>query len=261
MITKSDRIFLNAYLDRTQKAYLSFMGLNEMPAIVRNPVEITLQGANAKGYGTWASVFYDVGTDKFRLDVWKDIYKPQLHADYILFHEYTHAVDIERLAKKDTVRYASIKGYIEYHAAQVELMKQIGAKNIQDNLLFSMNDVVKGVANDKPVVDVLRTGKKAATDLILRPGFPTNIEMLATTMGMVFNHLGRVSICKMFAADYDKYQSELENYDSEEAFFGADAWKLIKALMQGFMLDDEIEMEMKVHFGILMTVSKRYGLA
>ena len=83
---------------------------------------------------------------------------------------------------------------------------------------------------------------------------------MITTIGMIFNHLGRVSICKMYASDFEQYADELEDYSVEESLFGSDAWKLISALMKGFMNDQAIDMEMKCHLGIMATVMKKYGI-
>ena len=153
-----------------------------------------------------------------------------------------------------------MKGYIEYHAAQVELIKQLGASTIQDELSFSMNGVIKCISGSKSVIDVLRIGKKSETDLIQRGDFPTDLEMLVTTMGMVFNHLGRASVCKMYASDYEQYSGELEDYTVEESLFGSDAWKIIVSLMKGFMNDQAIDMEMKCHLEIMVTLMKKYGI-
>ncbi|MBR0456960.1 MAG: hypothetical protein IJJ01_09855 [Firmicutes bacterium] len=259
-ITAREKFALNAYLNRTQKEYMEFMGLDSFPAVERKPVVLTMEEANAKGYGVWAQVLYNVETDKYSLLAWKDLYIPELHADYILFHEYTHVADIEKLAKKDKSKYTKIRGYMEYHASQVELMKQLGATHFSDKISFSMNDVVYGVANDRPVIDVLRNGKKTATDLIQRVDFPTNVEMLATTISLIFNHLGRISICKLYATDYFLYQNELEEFGVEEVFFGKDAWLLIRAIMQGIMSESAIEMEAGIHVGILCRLFERYGL-
>ena len=84
--------------------------------------------------------------------------------------------------------------------------------------------------------------------------------MLITTTGMIFNHLGRVSICKTYASGYEQYIGELEDYTVEELLFGSNAWKLISALMKGFMTDSAIDMEMECHLGIMAMLMKKYGI-
>lgn len=236
------------------------MGVDTLPEMEIRPIELSVEEANAKGYGAWATVFYDPSSDTYQMDVWKDIYPPQMHADYVLFHEFTHALDIEQLAKRDKMKYAKIRGYMEYHASQVELMKQLGARTFTDHISFSMDDIVKGITADKSVAEILRVGKKTATDLIQRIDFPTDLDMLLTTMSIIFNHLGRLSICQQYAKDYEKYESELTDFQIEESMFGSDAWKLISALMKGFMSEDAIRMEMDCHFGIVVSIMKKYGL-
>lgn len=260
MITAKVKFAINAYFNRTKKDYCSFLGIDALPKMNINPIELSLATANSRGYGSWAEVLYDYQSDKYTFNVWKDIYKPQLHADYVMYHEYTHAYDIDRLAKADKNKYAGIKGYIEYHAAQIELMKQLGAEHYTDQISFSMNDVVKGIANDKPVIDVLRTGKNSATEVIVRKDFPVDVAALVVTTGMIFNHLGRISICQRYAKDYKQYQAELEDFSIEEELFGADSWKIIRGIYHDEMSQDAIELAMKFHMMFVTPLFKKYGM-
>ncbi len=260
MITAQERMSVNAFINRTQKEFLSFMEIDCLPEMTRAPFEIDAVQLLTQGLASWAQVFYDPVADKYTLKVLKNLYVPVMHADYLMFHEYTHAYDIERLAKKDKMKYASIKGYMEYHASQVELLKQVGANKYSSPISFSMTDVVKSPGEDRTVYETMLARKKDATDAIMRAGFPGNIEILAMTVGIIFNHLGRVSVCKRYAKDYDVYKTELEDYNVEEQFFGADAWKLITGLYHDEMAPDIINIAMMCHLGILKSVTQKYGL-
>jgi hypothetical protein len=111
------------YVTRNLESYKKFMGIEEMPDFKIDIMEITLEKAKQKGYGVPTSHFYNVGTDKHILKDWKDIYKSSLQADYILFHEFTHMYDKFTYSAKDKSLYASNRGFTEYHASQVELLK------------------------------------------------------------------------------------------------------------------------------------------
>lgn len=260
MITAKEKMALNFYITRIRKEYSEFTGISQLPKMNIVPIEISLNNANQRGYGSFAEVTYDPHKDEYQLRAWKDIYKPQLHADYLLFHEFTHVADIEKYAKADKVKYASIKGYIEYHAAQIELMKQLGAVRYDEELSFSMEDVIKGIADDMPVIDVLRVGKASAEGVINRDDFPIDVEALVVTIGMVFNHLGRISICQRYAADYVNYRDELEDFSIEERLFGTDSWKIIRGIYHDEMSTDAIELAISLHMEIILSLIKKYGL-
>ena len=261
MISAQEEMAIIFFINRMQREYLSFMGIESLPVMRIEPFEIDMVRVCTQGIGSWAQVVYDCSSDKFTLKVWKDLYKPMLHADYLMFHEFTHAYDINRLAKGDKIKYVSIKGYIEYHASQVELLKQLNAPGYTTPPTFSMTDVIKSPGNDKTVFESLLIGKKSATDAIIKQDFPSGIDILSTVVGMIFNHLGRVSVCERYAKDYEDYKAQLEDYSIEESFFGANSWKILAGIYHGEMSQVAIDLAMKVHLGILGMLTKKYGLA
>lgn len=48
--------------------------------------------------------------------MWEDLWKPQLHGDYVIFHELTHLLDTENLVNGDKKKNAMVRGFLEYHA-------------------------------------------------------------------------------------------------------------------------------------------------
>lgn len=260
MISAKEKISNTVYINRMKQEYLVFMGIDTLPDINCKLFEIDGKKVNAQGIGSTATVYYDYEKKQYILRMWKDLYMPVLHADYLVFHELTHAYDIERLAKDDRTKHAQIKGYIEYHAAQVELMKQLGANGFSEHISFSMAEMLKSIGNDKTVFEMLMVNKKAATDMINKPGFPLDIEQLATVMGMIFNHLGRLSICKRYANDYNQYKDQLEEFSTEEKFFGSVYWKMITNIYHDEMSQDAIDVAMSIHNDILTTVTRKYDL-
>ncbi len=258
MISVAEKMSINAYINKTRDDYLSFMGISAIPDIKRTPIETDPYNLSTS-LGSWARVDYDCTKDIYTLSILKFLYNPVCHADYLLFHEYTHVYDIDRLAKKDPEKYVAIKGYIEYHAAQVELMKQLGAKKYTDAISFSMNDIVKGPTDDRTVFESLLFNKKIAIDSILRSGFPINISELSMVMGMVFNHLGRVSVCKRNASDYERFRAYLEDFSVEEQFFGSDDWNIIMGIYHDEMSEEAIDLAMVLHPSILGRLAKKYG--
>lgn len=258
MITKLEKQLVNMYVARNLELYKKFMGIDEMPDFNIVPMEIKLEEAEQKGYGVPASHFYDVGTGKHKLNVWKDIYKSILHADYILFHEFTHMYDTVAYSK-DKKLYAANRGFTEYHAAQVELLKLLGAESIEDKISFSLTQPIEIISGRKTVYEYITNSHVAAIELISRSNFPDSIESLATGLGMIFNHLGRISICQMYANDYDKYMDEIENMTVEESYIG-DNFSEIKSIMKGFLGKTDIRNIGEIYFSTIFELIQKCGV-
>lgn len=259
MITKLEEQLVNMYVARNLESYKKFMGIEEMPDFNIVPMEIKLEEAEQKGYGVPASHFYDVGTDKHILKVWKDIYKNILHADYILFHEFTHMYDTVAYSAKDKMLYAANRGFTEYHAAQVELLKLLGAESIEDKISFSLTQPIEIISGRTTVFEYITNSHAAVIELISRSNFPDSIPSLSTGLGMIFNHLGRISICQMYANDYDKYMDEIENMTVEESYIG-DKFSEIKLIMKGFLGKTDIRNIGKIYFSTIIELTQKGNL-
>lgn len=73
---------------------------------------------------------------------------------------------------------------------------------------------------------------------------------------MIFNHLGRISICQMYGNDYEQYMDEIENMTIEESFIG-DNFSKIKSKMKGFLRNTDILNIGKIYLPTIIELSKK----
>ena len=64
------------------------------------------------GFGALAQAIYNPKTDIHTLRICVNLELMK----YVVFHEFTHILDAEMYAKRDSLRYAYLSGYTEYHA-------------------------------------------------------------------------------------------------------------------------------------------------
>lgn len=176
------------------------MGMDSMPSYQIVPKDVSLQLAINQGFESPAAVSYDLSSGTHILKIWSTV--PMLYADYLVFHEFTHILDAETYSKRDKLKHMANRGYTEYHAAQIDFMKLLGVKSINEPFSFSMRKSLKTYGGTKTAAEFLMEPHIHATELINRQDFPANLETLATTFGVIFNYYGRRSICKMYAIDY-----------------------------------------------------------
>ena len=153
-----------------------------------------------------------------------------MNAEYLIFHELTHIWDAEVFSQRDKLKHMSNKGYTEYHAAQIDFMKLLKAKNIAEPFAFSMKQTVETFSGTKTAKEFVDMPRNLATELINRTDFPASIETFATTMGAIFNYYGRQSICKMYATDYIAD----EDMSTITGFIGENNIKALDDLMHGW---------------------------
>ena len=227
---------LDRYIKSCVKDYLIFTGESIFPDFDIKTKSISLDKSKKQGYDSWASTFYDVSIGKHTLEVWENIYLPQLRADYLVFHELTHIADAEKYSKMDKLKYMSNRGYTEYHAAQIDFMKLLGIKKIGDDLSFSMAQKFETIEGEKTALQFALDPHNLAVSLIERDDFPANIETLAITFGVVFNYYGRRAICKMYSKDF---KDEIDN-SAIEKLLVADTVKVLDFFMQGWIEPEKV---------------------
>ena len=210
--------------------YKRFVGLNDFPSFEVKSKEMTLEKSKRQGFDAPAAAYYDVPTGKHTLEIWSRLYLPQMNADYLIFHEFTHIWDAEVYSQRDKYKHMSNKGYTEYHAAQIDFMKLSGAKNVAEAFSFKMNQSLRTIGGLITAQEFVDMPRKHATKLISRKDFPRNIETLATTMGLIFNYYGRRSICKMYAIDYN----DCADMDIIAGFIGQETIKALNDYMLGW---------------------------
>lgn len=103
------------YVNKRKNDYKHFMGVSSLPSFELISKHISLSDANASGCGALATHRFDFQSQSHSIEVWEDLWKPQLHGDYVIFHELTHLLDTENLVNEDKKKNAMVRGFLEYH--------------------------------------------------------------------------------------------------------------------------------------------------
>lgn len=237
--------------------YKKFMCIEEFPKFTVKSKEITLEKSKSQGFDALAAVFYDIPSGSHTLEIWSKLSLPQMNAEYLVFHEFTHILDAETYSLKDKIKHMSNKGYTEYHAAQIDFMKLLGAKNITDSFSFSMGKKIETFGETKSTKEFVEMPLKLATELINRTDFPANIETLATAMGTIFNYYGRRSICKMYAVDY----TDSADMSAVVSFLGEDTVKALDSYMLGWFDANKVSLIDELYKRMVLTFASKYHLS
>ena len=173
-----------------------------------------------------------------------------------MFHELTHIYDDDVCVGNDKRRYLGNHAYEEYHASQIELMKLLRVKNLDDMIMFSMQDKIDTVTGTKSINEYLEETHKHSIELICRIDFSVDIDMLKSTLGIIFNYYGRRSICKMYASDY---MDSLDNA-AIKRFLTPQMEKLLNSFMEGWFDTIKVEKLCKFYQNLVLVLVQRYGL-
>ena len=234
-----------------------FVGINTFPDFKIISKEIALEKATEQGFDALAAALYDSSKDLHSLEIWSKLYLPQMNAKYLVFHELTHIWDAEVYSKKDKIKYVSNKGYTEFHAAQIDFMRILGAKNIFTSFSFDMNQKVETFSGTKTAREYLNEARIIATNLIQRTDFPANIETLAVTLGAIFNYYGRRSICKMYANSYNDTadMSAISSLIKEQTVTALDNFML------EWLTPERVALVDKLYYRMAISIAQQYRLA
>lgn len=234
--------------------YIRFMGIECLPEYRVTTKEIDLAVADSQGFSAPATAWYDRATGKHTLEVWPTGLR--IEGAPLIFHEFTHMLDAEKYVGKSDIKYIANKGFTEYHASQVDLLKRLGAKNISSPISFSMKDPVEHLNQRITVEEFVRAAHSTACELINRADFPSNIQTLSATMGLIFNYLGRRSICIMYASDYtDSFDDSLFS-----KLIGTAPYSLIKNLMNRWLDDQTVDVIDGLFFKLISALIQAYQL-
>lgn len=255
-MSNEEQLLLKTYIDKCAKKYTMFIEIDELPPYEIIAQTISLEGASKKGFGAFATHFYNVAADTHHLNVWSEIYKPQLHAEYLLFHEFTHILDVEMYVQRDRERNVAFRGFTEYHAAQVEFMRLLKAEKISTQISFTMNQIFETAGGRMTANDYVVKAHNLASDLIARDDFPADLETFSATLGLVFNYWGRRSICKMYASDY---QEQVDG-SAFEKLLGHDAYKALNVFMNGWQTETQINLIGNFYFKMFISIASKYSL-
>ena len=244
------------YVNKCENDYKQFMGVSSLPSFDLISKHISLSDANASGWGAWATHRFDFQSQSHSIEVWEDLWKPQLHGDYVIFHELTHLLDTENLVNGDKKKNAMMRGFLEYHASQIETIKILGYESIGENISFSMKQQVETVASIKSMQNFVDEPANTAKLLLRRNDFPKDLETLVTTAGLIFNYYGRRSICLMYAQDY---RDDIDKMEFSE-FIGTAQLAALDTFMRGWLNPTQIDTLGQFYFGMIGTKMKEYGL-
>lgn len=244
---------LTVQIKECEKEFIKFMKIETMPRYTVEFYNISLDEIEKKGYGAPARSKYDHSTGEHVLLVCENL--PFMK--YNIFHEFTHILDNEIYAKNDKIRYATLFGYSEYHAAQVELMLLIGAKNIEDNSVhFSLEDSVELYYGKRQIIDFLDSKYSFSMNLVREGGLTKSIEQVSTTLGVLYNYWGMRSICMLYAIDY----KETADYKEIYSFIPKPIFSELNDLMSGWFDDKKIDAAMGKFGNIISALIRIYKL-
>lgn len=244
----------NMYARKCEIDFLKFMNVSCLPNYTITPINITPENADSKGYAAPANVKYDFNTNTHHMSIWTIL--PTLTADYIMFHEFTHMIDTERFCKSNKIKYIANKGYTEYHASQVALMKMLGAKTIDSTLSFTMEQPVETYSGCISVAELLNTPLNTISEIIKRNDFPADIDTLSTVIGLAFNYYGYRSICQMFAQNY----AGSENTSALKQLMGDSTVNLLDKLMYGWFDDAKVAIIDDICKNVIFSMLKKHNL-
>ena len=245
------------YVQSCVDDFQSFVGIDSFPDFKIITKEMSLEKATQQGFGAPAAALYDSSKGLHSLEIWSKLYLPQMNAKYLVFHELTHIWDAEVYSQKDKTKHISNKGYTEFHAAQIDFMQVLGAKNILTPFSFDMNQKVETFSGTKTAREYLDEARLLATSLIQRTDFPANIETLSVTLGVIFNYYGRRSICKMYANDYndDTDMSVISCLIMEQTV------SALNNFMLGWMEPERIALVDQLYYRMAISIAQQYHLA
>lgn len=66
------------YVNKRKNDYKHFMGVSSLPSFELISKHISLSDANASGWGAWATHRFDFQSQSHSIEVWEDLWKPQL---------------------------------------------------------------------------------------------------------------------------------------------------------------------------------------
>lgn len=200
---------LEAYVFEQMEEFLYFIGEDTLP---RPTIEWIEPQPMVK-----ASHNYSPKLDRHLLYLNPEMPMDVAHTS-MLFHEFIHLYDAETLMKKNDNYYKS-RGYLEYHAGQIDLLYLIGAETIHDVPTFSIFEEIETVYGTKRIVDYLLYDRNNLSHMLKTF---LSLQDYSTKVGIVFNVIGRISICRMYATDFEDRQAYFNDLKNIVALLGPD---------------------------------------
>lgn len=188
---------MSDYISQVVEQYKSFMKIDFFPTFTTEYYELEEGGT----YSHIAKAEYSIPDNKHKLLLTRNICIPK----WVLFHELTHMLDMERYRNGDYNHDFCLSGYMEYHAAQVELMKSVGAETVETPVSFSMKDKMDEM--HEVIQQYVDNKLEMAQSLMESHDQKEKLDGIRA----LFNFFGLKSICSMHATDY------VDNYTYQRA--------------------------------------------
>ena len=218
--------------------YMRFMEIDAFPVFETEYVKLDLEQENV----IVAQAEFDFIEKKHKLRLPEKAEVPM----FLLFHELTHIYDTSLHSKGEINYDYCLTGFLEYHASQVELLQLLGAKSIYDtDVCFSMNDYLN-IGEEKESARTYITKKYDIAKSLLRDVSRENRENGA---GVLFNYFGLVSICRMYATDFEEEIDVSELGD----FFDPVLVVALEKMMSGWIndIDSVVALYSNVIFSVI----------
>ncbi len=244
---------IRCLIEEYEKEYTKFMGIDSFPKYELELFEIKMNEVDEAGFGAIAQAMYNPKTNEHTLRICINLELSK----YIVFHEFTHILDAEMYASGDSIKYMCLSGYTEYHASQVELMVLLGVDSIHSTeLTFSFKSQIETFSSIMSIEDYLCCKHQFVVEMMSKKDFPANIEILKTTLGVLYNYFGLRSICKMYAQDYVEQvdNTTIINILSSQTFYVMDTF------MEGWFNKLKVEMSFRPYSNTLIPLIKEYKL-
>lgn|GEM_PF-279297 len=245
---------IKSLIECYEKEYKEFMGIEKFPEYELELYKEQIGKVCSYGFGTLAEAKYNPKTDKhlLRICISYEINK------YVIFHEFTHILDAEMYAKKDSNKYLYVTGYTEYHASQVELMALLGVKKVFPNeFTFSINSVIDVYPNACTIKNYLLSKHQFVVDMMSRMDYSANIEILKPTISLLYNYFGLRSICKMYAKDYE----ECVDNTAIIKILSLQLFSELNIFMNGQFDEKKIELSFVPYSNVIFSLVEKYNLS
>ena len=119
---------------------------------------------------------------------------------YLFYHELTNILDNQKFVGNDQEAYQCSRGFIEYHASQVQMFGMLGFANIDDTPEVSLGQTMN---NGQTAAEYMQEKYKVAQELFENPEFSENEGIFTAGIAAFYSFLGARSVCEMYAKDYD----------------------------------------------------------
>ena len=119
-----------------------------------------------------------------------------------------------------------------------------------------MNQIIYTISGEKSVKQYISEKQQHAIELFSRDDFPSSIETLNASFGVLYNYWGLRSICKMYATDY---KEDIQN-QSFLKYIPTSVFVLQNGIMRGWLNDSTIDKSIGLYARTICSLIQQYKL-